>query len=423
VEKLGRSRTLKFPPSRTAQGLALLGGALVDSGKYAAALPVLTEAVQTAERDAAGDPRATIELARLLAVAQMRAPNPDNSLALKYLDQVLSASDLPTAHREQALLSRAEVLLRLKKLDDCQEALAALPPGLRDDPAVLVLKGRLAMARTEQSPGAGKPPASMASPADLATSRYGPAVRFFQAALKADLEKEAPTRQALVLIGVCRQRLRDTRGALADFDRVNKQFGETPEGAVANLEQADIYRRQNDDEQASAAYRRAVAAAGTRETYSNALVTLDGFQSRIAQAYRDYIAAKKFTEAIVITEVLSPLLTRLQSLRIAARTREDWAAELIATAQAQPSAKTAAQLRQARSLLRAAGASYVQLAEMEEDSKRQMDDRWSAARNFVAGQDYRQAVTQLREYLSGPSRTPTWSAARRAAPKRCSGKT
>ena len=125
-----------FPDGREATGLYLLAKCLYLSGAVSAARPFLESAL-------AVDSQHAPELRRLLLDARLTDDPSASVKALAENDSYLADKKLTSDDRDEGLLQRARILLRLGRLNECGETLDRLPAQspLRD--RIGVLRGRL----------------------------------------------------------------------------------------------------------------------------------------------------------------------------------------------------------------------------------------------------------------------------------------
>lgn len=383
-----------FPAGREGEGRLLLGKCLYLAGRVAQSRVVLREALEAF-------PAQRAEIYRLLAAASADDAEPQLDEALKYNSQLLALPDLSPAQRDSALLQRARILLRLERLDECQQQLDALSAGGQQRGEAMVVRAEVLMARAR----------ALARGAVLPAEARQQARRYYQEAIKAlrqaqsrdTLENEA-TREAMYLIGVCFLEMDDRRAAWVQLERVRKLYAQWPEGLAAAFLQGELARRAGRDAEALAAYRALLTAVGDPATYRNPWLPLEELRRQMLATYEHYLETQRFEVALQLARVFYPLFARARAAQLSAEACRQWADSLLAQAAQSPPREAESLRRAARKRLRSAAQYYVYLARLELTTPRYADQLWQAAEAFLAGQDYRNAVVVLEKYLSDQTR-------------------
>lgn len=390
---LDEARDRGFPRHRQEAAILLLGKCLYSSGQFTASRSVLEEALKQ-------NPREKANIHRLLAGAYLNGAKPLFQKALAHNALALGDSTLSADARNEVLLQRVEILVRMGKHADALAALDRLPAGVRQRPEALLLRGWSLAEEARKLADAKGPPKAAAE----SRRRLQAALGALRAAQTRDTLASHVSGPAMYLIGVCLDLSGDAKAALEQFRHTIRQHGGSAEALAAGLRSAELLRRLGRHREALAAYREVLTAAGVMDTYSNPWVSWDDLRRRVLEAYRSFCDQRDFAAALQLAMLRSSLFTQVLTLQLAAEAYQAWGRNLIAQAEAQPDRKAAPLLRRGRELLRRAGSCHAQLAQLHLADREYADDLWNAAEAYLQGQDFQAAVKVLREYLKNESR-------------------
>ena len=380
--------TRGLPRDRVADGLFLLGKTLLLAGQVAQSQLALEEALKF-------DTRRTAEICRLATAACLQDPLPKLPKALEYSGKYLADRQLTAPQRSRGILQRAEILLRMEKLTECAKTLDQLPAAFQQDPETLILRAEIAVHEAQ------------AIRKDLAAADRQVKVREkCEAATKLlrRVQDRQPAgtpagRKAAYLAGVCLLETGDRQGALRQFARTRAADADSPEALAANLHEAELHRQLGQDDEALAAYVRALRSVPDPESYSSPYVPLELLRRRVLEAYQQYLDAHNYRGCITLVQVLAPVFPRDRTLQLAGDTYRAWARELLAQSERLPAAKAAPGEERARVFLRRAGSAYQRSAQLHVAARSYTDDLWESANAYLEGHDYAAAVRMFREYL------------------------
>jgi len=390
---LEEARDLGFPPGREGEGLFLLGRSLYLSGQMAASRIVLEETL-------AANPRMRTEIHRLLAAAYLEDANPKFTEALEQNVIYLADPTLSAEARHQGLLQRAEILLQLGKTSQCASTLDQIPPEAHNHAEAILTRGRVLIheARAlKNAPQVGEEDRLKW------VEKYQAAIKTLRIAQGRSTLADQASRKAMYLIGVCFLELGDAQAALDQFGRTRRKYIKTPEALAADFQIAELARRQGRDEEALAAYRRALGAITDVKQYANPWFSLDQLRASTLSAYEHYRDAEKFEVCLRFTRLLEPLFSRARTIELAAETCRLWGQSLLARASQLPLSEAEPLRREGRAKLRRAGRIWEQLAKLRVTTRHYPDDLWDSAECYREGQGYESAVEVLREYLKSQS--------------------
>lgn len=384
---LTKARTLGVPAGREGQAAYLLGKSYVAGGEARHGIAPLEDALQDQTQP-------LTEIHSLLSQALLEAPEPDLAAALKHNEQVLADESLPEEQRQLAWLQRGEALLRMKSTAEAQAAVEQAPKAGPYAALRMLLLGRIELQEAE------------ALPADAATreTSLASAINKLRKALRLDKNASNVTRQAIYWIARCQELRGDETAALAQYDRLHKVYGETPEGLAAKFAESDCRRRAGHIDQALAGYRSVLAAVEDPQAYDNPLLSLGDLKLQLTKVYQQLVRDEFFEQGLALVELFEPVFGRAMCVELRAKTHQRWGEKLIEQGQSQGQWTVSEAQRQGRAHLRAAGSDYEQLASLRQATRAYTDDLWAAAECYFNGNSFSHAARMFEEYLRHEAR-------------------
>jgi tetratricopeptide (TPR) repeat protein len=391
---LEEARDLGFPPGREGQGLFLLGRSLYLSGQMPACRPVLRAALEAY-------PANRTEIHRFLAAAYLEDANPKYPEALEHNGLYLADRTLLAEARHEGLLQRAEILLRLGRTPECLSTLDQIPPDAANRIEAIVTRGQVLMHQARRLKDAPE-----AAEADrlAAVEKYRAAIKTLRLAQGRDTLAAQATGKVMYLIAVCYQELGEHDAALHQFHRTSSKHPGTPEALAADFQAAELARQLGQNDEALAAYRRALRAVTDAGQYRNPWLALDAFRAGTLNAYQAYRDAEDFEICLQLTWLLYPLFSRERMVELTAETHQLWGRSLLARAGDLPLSKARPLERQGRAQLRHAGRAHEHLAALRVTTRHYLDDLWNSAECYREGRGYQKTAEILRQYLQSESR-------------------
>jgi len=389
AESLEQARDCGFPAGRQGEGLYLLGKSLYRGGQITASRPVLRAALKV-------NPARSAEIHGLLAAAALQDARPDLPEALAENERYLSDTSLPAGLRHDGMVRNAQILLRMDKTVECLAALDALPAAIKDRADAILLRGQALMREAELLTGKKDAPASASLEAN---QKYRAAIQILRRAEGRDTLTVHATPRALYLIGLCLIEINDLQAAIQEFGRVQKQFPDTDESLAACFREADVLRRLGRDNDAVASYQRALRAVPATEAFQNPWIPAEKLRLQALVAYQDLLTRGKFEACLQLVAAFCPLFPETRTMELKAEIYQNWGRSLMAGVEAMTPDQAERVQRQARIELRRAAAAWLQLATTQFTTRQYPDLLWNSAENYLAGQDYRNAVRVLRKYL------------------------
>lgn len=379
---LDKARSLGLADERVSMANYLLGKSLARSGQWSDAVSLL----EAARRDVT---LPVTEINSLLVEAILAQPEPDLPLALSYNAQVLADPQLPPTARDRALLVAAGAYLRLMKYPDARDALNRVNVDGELGASRMLLLGRIEIEEAQLLAAASPERAEKLK----AASAYLEKVK--------GLESHGGdfTRQAALWTARCYDLRQEDAAALAEYERIVKEYPETSEGLTAGLAAADHYRRKGDIESALFGYRRVLREIGRKEGFDNPLMPQSEVRQRLLGVYQQCVEEEKFAEALTLVELFEPLFGRVSCADLRSKTHQQWGERLLDTAHTGDPVRDQPPLKEGRYHLRAAALDYEELAYLRFASRKFTDDLWNAADCYYRGQSFTNSARILREYL------------------------
>jgi tetratricopeptide (TPR) repeat protein len=382
---LTKARALGVPAGREGEAAYLVGKSFVEAGGARHGVAPLEEALEDQSLP-------SLEIHQLLARAFMEVPEPSFPAALRHIDVVLAEKGLPNDEREQFALLRAEALLRMQQTDQARAIIDQLPQGGVLASRRWLLLGRLEIEEANQ----------LAEDKEAREAKVRSALASLRKAARIDASATSVTRQAIYWMARCHEMRGDDDAALAQYGRLHRVYGETPEGLAARFSEADCHRRAGEIERALAGYRAVLESVGDPELYDNPLLSLGDLKQQITKVYQRLIRDEFFEEALELVELCEPVFGRATCVEWSAKTRQLWGQYLLELSQNQWTESESQRLGRAQ--LRAAGSDFEQLAGLRRASRSYTDDLWAAAECYFDGQSFSNAARLFEEYLHHEAR-------------------
>lgn len=384
-----------FLPDRQAEILRLWGASLYESGQMEEAADVLGQAV-------AANAEHPLELLPLLVDALCCTAEPDFDAALRASDAWLRLPGLAGDARDEALLRRGEIFLRLGNVSACREALGQVAESSPLHPRAQLLAARAIIAEAQQLSASHE-----ALPAE-AVVRYEEAVELLRKAESRDTLRNRTGRQVAYLLGICWQRLGDQQAALAQFQAMQRQYIDTTEAQAALLSIADLLLALDRHEEAAQAYCQVLAGVAQPELYNNPWISLKQVQDAVLLAHEQFMRHEHFAQAVALAEELDVVVEPSRAQELLAGAWQRWGSVLLEQAESAPWPQSEQLAHDGRDKMRSAAAQWRYLAQLRFTTRSYPDDLWAAAQADMAGHNFSSAQAVLEEYLlleSRPRRT------------------
>lgn len=364
------------------------GAALTESERYVDALPVLLEAM-TLNSDRADD------LYGYLAKTYFLLPDPKLPEALEAVTKFLASYDEPSEKRTEALLLRAEILLRLGRGDEGEANLGEIKPDSKYYAEVLVLRARQLLAEAVELQGAG----DAATPSSREVKdRLVQALQLLDDAITRDSGLTTATPWASYVAGLVELRRGRQDAADDHFQQAHRRSLDGPVGLAAQLQAAHVARRRERFETAVSQYRALLEGIGDVRNYSNRWIPLTELKRELASSYDDLFAKQEYAASASLAEAFGKLFDEDYAVQLAAESNVAWARQLADAALNHPQ-NAAHDGEESRRRYRVAGRLYERLAELRQSTRNYPEEIWASAQNFLHGADYSAAARQFGRYL------------------------
>ncbi len=249
--------------------------------------------------------------------------HPDLKLALNHNERYLANPQLAPRDRFEGLLNKGQILFQDGRIDECLRILADIPPTAPSFADAIVIRGQLLMRAAEKLKGDDDHGTSTAESRHAVQQKYTEAIDTLRQAQNRGSSAERVMPQSMYLIGKCFLAMDDTRAALDQFRRTQQGYPDSIEGIAAAFQAADLLRRMDQDDEAIAAYRKAVAAVGDPAEFRNPLLPLDEIRRQLSEAYQAFSKAGRFEKAVKLADVLTPVFSREEQLELAAKAHQE----------------------------------------------------------------------------------------------------
>jgi len=181
---LQKARELGVPQERKDQAELLVGRSLIRGNRPQAGIEILQNIIDRLDRPAP-------EIHLLLAAAYQSTAEPNLAAALQHMEAVLSSTNLDPKLRNDALVTQADLLAQLGRLEEARQQLQVTGSGPKQQAKIKSLTGKIAIAEAEKLSAEDPQKAALATQA-LADLRE---------AQRLDPLNSALTRQAMYWIG------------------------------------------------------------------------------------------------------------------------------------------------------------------------------------------------------------------------------
>lgn len=387
------------PRERRAELVYLTAKSFYLSRRYAEAVPLLREALPV-------NKQFEMELRRYLARALSLQATPDFPQSLAQLTSLLDDKRLESEHRRRALADRAEVLLRLGRLDDARRDITAIPPDTREFAEGILLEGRVLLQEARLAGGVKGDEAQMSASSLHALPELTPdAERKLNAALskaeearKLDKLSSLLTPQSYYVAGLCEDMLGKLDAAADSFNQAFRRAVDSPEGFAARVQAAHLARRRDRADDAVRLYDEVLLELGPLVRYTNRWISLPELKAWMLATYQDFFHRKQFAASAQFADLLPRLLDEDLAVQLAADAHAAWARQLVADGdggrqlERHPPEKVREQYRTAAKL-------YERLAQLRFTQRDYSENIWIAAKYSLQGRDYDNAARLLRKYL------------------------
>ncbi|HID77730.1 MAG TPA: tetratricopeptide repeat protein, partial [Planctomycetaceae bacterium] len=316
--------------------------------------------------------------------------------ALEHNAQVLADRTLSQDQRTAAQLQRAEILLRMGKIQDCLDTLDSFSPHSARWGEALVLKGWAKLEEARQLVASG----AVEAAAEV-QENYREAIRILDQARD---QSTAAAPRALYLSGLALAERGQLEEAIQQLTRVGQNYPDSPEALAAGLYAARLQRQIGRGADAAELYRRVLSAVDDPRTFTNPWVSVEQVRDEALEAFEEYFRRGQFDTALALADALRHVVPQWRVVELKAQTHRAWGRHLLEQASRLPYREAQKVTKTARRRLRRAGATYTVLAQLRMTTRAYPDDLWSAAECYFQGQNYSAASALLGRYLEDQPR-------------------
>ena len=387
------------PVDRRPELVYLTAKSMYLSRRYAEAVPLLREALPINKQFA-------LELHRYLGRALYLQATPVFAEALAELTLLLGEKRIDPQDRLRALADRAEVLLRLGRLDDARADLKQIPPDTREHAEGVLLEGRILLQEARLAAGI-KGDEALLSPSSVeglpqltpeAEQKLKAALVCVTEAKRLDKLSSILTPQAYYVGGLCEDGLGNLEAAAESYHQAYRRAVDSAEGFAARVQAAHLARRRNRADDAVTLYDEVLRELGPLVRYSNRWCSLPELRARLLTAYQDFFHRKQFAASAQFADLLPRLLDEDLAVQFAADAHAAWARQLVSESpQGESSERHPPEA--VRNQFRIAAKLHERLAELRFTQRDYPENIWISAKYYLQGRDFDNAARLLRKYL------------------------
>lgn len=379
---LRKSLSLGVPEDRYLQAKYLLGMSLVRGNQPEPGIKELLSIID-------GEGVLPKDVHELLSIAYQALATPDLEAALGHTKKLLEVETLEDSERANALVTEAELLGKLGRLEEANQELKTAEKFTRDKSRLKSVAGKLALQASLTYP----------SGSEKRNTLIDQAIASLTEAKGTDPLNSELARQCLYWLGRCHQARGDVTTAVSTFDRLSKQHGDSPESLAGTLQRAILDQAAGNSEKALAGYRLVLETVGDPVTYVNHLLPLVELRKRLEQAQREFVRAGQFKNSMVLVDQFFPVFSLIEISELRGKAHEQWGEKLLEEASGLRAVEAEQLRKEGRYHLRAAGAAYESLAKLRFASREFTTDLWNAAENYFHGHSFTHAERVLNEFL------------------------
>ena len=368
----------------------------------------------------------------LLLFSDVWAPE-DPAKVHAFLEKILSSQPLEEDLQAEVLLRKAWVLGRLGQTDEAIQVCQRIPPSAPLYARGKLLEGLLRLGAIREDTPGPRAHTAWANKGSIvaALEAFAPAMRAFQEAIRHDNLTSRATGEALYWLGVCYAEAGDLSAAEAQWRSLVDRFPTTAPGVAAAWAVGQKAQAEGNSQLALGWYRKALENARQLGPLEGLALLEWGrwlpgpaMEQRVLAAYRRYVEAREFPEALSLLESLPGLVEEEQYLRLKAEALRTVGDNLLSEPQV---AETSSHLSpgdngaasgsqakdpaaQGRHYLRQAGVTFLLLASKSFAKREYPDYLWAAAECFRRGRSYRGVLVALQRYQEDqPIRRRPWA--------------
>jgi len=319
--------------------------------------------------------------ARLIDTYLVRKTPEELERALELGEALIGLESLDANARDHVYLQQARVLSALKRKDAAKEMIARISKGTDDNLATIVFRAEALME----------------------DHKFEQASELLQPISEDTRADQRLPRRATYLVGVCAEELGDFDKAISHYERTARSYAKSQEGLAANLRAGDLRRAEGSHEQALQAYRRALQMVRKPEDFRNHWLGIEDFRGRSRKAWNDWIELKEFQIAIDLSQLLNPLLPKVQAYELSAHAHHRWAQHLQDELGQSTDAVRQKNTPVVMDRWRQSAIAYEKYAETWKTSSRYPDILWTAGEHYRHAHDFESGLRLINAFIASQS--------------------
>jgi len=384
IANLREAERLALGKDRRPEWCYALGKSLYLVQESVAARPLLEEALEQY-------PAARVDISEMISDLYLdpgvRTPEL-LELALKLNDEILSVADLDARKREIAIFQRSEIFLATERYTDATAALETLPPEVARSEISRILQARIL----------------------LAQDRNVEALAVLEPIAMNDRLGHSHAQEACYLAGVTSEALWNEeqsenygREAIRYFKRTAERYDHSPEATAANLRLGRLWRLAGSNENALACYGAALKTMQTTNSVQNfrsRWLSLNEFRQAILEAWNGWLAARHFSDAIALSDIMTPLFPKEEAYEFTARVHQRWAESIEDQLRDESFSVRQERMAELRQRWRTSAQAYERLAVVRLSSAKYPEALWNAADHYHRGHEFARALDLINQFLA-----------------------
>lgn len=397
ISFLREAERLALGKDRRPEWSYALGKSLYYVEESSTARPLLEEALEHY-------PAARVDVAEMLIDLYLDPGIRTPELLQRALDlnnEVLSETSLNPRQRDVACFQRSEIFLATGRFQEAAEALDNLSAESERTDISRILQSRIL----------------------LAQDQHAAAIEILKPIALHDRLGESHAQEACLLMGLAAEALWDhVRSAAASgntdaeakagryandaesfFKRTSDRYAGSPEATAANVHLGRLWRLANSDEHALQYYGaalRTMSGVGSVENFRNRWLSLGEFRQAILEAWNGWLEEQNFSEAIALSEMMTPLFPREEAYEFAARAHQRWAESIEDELAGQTFTVRKERVEELRRRWRTSAQAYERLATVRVSSAKYPEALWNAADQYYRGHDFSRALDLINQFLA-----------------------
>lgn len=409
VTELREAERLALVADRRPEWAFSLGYSLHNVGSAEEAILLLEEAVSTYSPE-----KTTASM--LLAEAHLLSQSVDGAKrALELNTELLQDESIKPEERNKANLQRVQILLRLDRRAEAEQALAELPGDASGDLALVVLRAQtdmeegkyqqasdnlkeLASGKSFERVYSGQASYLMGVCAEKLADQNAEKIRVFREQNPGEPEGDAVRLSRDAMLGYLRE-------AINFYETTLERFERTHEAVAAQLGLAEVFRKAGRHEESLEFYAAVLRPIRRPNSFRNRWISVKRLREIVVTAWNGWVEQGKYQEAIDLANMMSPAIPLDESRELTARANQRWAESLEVEISKLSIEKRVDRLEELKLRWKESGAAYSRLATTLGSSGAYHEALWTSAEDFVKGHEFAGAVEQYTKFIETKATT------------------